>query len=67
MENLLSDTITADQAAARLGVSGGFIRNQARDGKIRHVKVGNRYRFRVQDIDAILTPIEPHNNAITIE
>lgn len=53
--------MSADQAAAYLNVSGGFVRTMAKQGRIRHQRIGSRYFFNQIDLDTLLAPIEPHN------
>jgi excisionase family DNA binding protein len=56
----MSDTLTTRAAAAVLGVSEQTLRNWADDRKIRHVRLpSGQLRFRREDLDEALTPVEP--------
>ena len=47
--------------AELLEVSTYTVRRWADQGKIRHIRLpGGRFKFFHEDIDALLTPIEPH-------
>ncbi|MFZ2241248.1 MAG: helix-turn-helix domain-containing protein [Gordonia amarae] len=48
--------ITSEQAAERLGVHLNTVYAMRRDGRLRGVRIGSGWRFRVADIDALLTP-----------
>lgn len=55
-----SDLIGSIEAAKRLGVSDETVRRWCEDRKIRHIRLpGGRLRFRPEDIDEMLTPVEP--------
>lgn len=47
--------IGATATAERLDTSPNHVALLARRGELPYVKVGNRYRFRPQDIDAFIT------------
>jgi excisionase family DNA binding protein len=42
--------LTSQQAADLLNVSRPHVVKLARDGRLRHVRVGNRHRFRLEDV-----------------
>lgn len=54
------DLLTTPEAAARLDVSDETLRRWAAEQRIRHLRLpSGQLRFRRDDIEAILTPIEP--------
>lgn len=54
------DLLTTPEAAALLGVSDDSLRRWADERKVRHIKLpSGQVRFRREDIEELLTPIEP--------
>lgn len=52
--------LTTSAAAQFLGVSEETIRRWADDKRIRHIRLpSGQLRFRVSDLDEVLTPVEP--------
>lgn len=52
--------LTTPAAAKVLGVSHETLRRWAEEKKIRHVKLpSGQLRFRQEDLDEVLTPVEP--------
>lgn len=53
-------TLTTGEAAAILDVSDETLRRWVEEGKIRHLRMpSGRLRFRPEDLDEFLKPIEP--------
>ena len=51
--------LTTAEVAARLRVSVATVNRYARDGSLRSVALpGKQRRYRVEDVDALLTPVE---------
>jgi excisionase family DNA binding protein len=46
--------MTTDEAAEYLGIPVGSLRNMTSNGKIPHYKLGNRNRYRVDDLRQLL-------------
>lgn len=52
--------LTTGAAAAVLGVSDETLRRWVEQGKVRHLRLpSGRLRFRREDLNEILTPVEP--------
>jgi excisionase family DNA binding protein len=52
--------LPTSEAAELLGVTDQTLRNWAEAGRIRHIRMpSGQIRFRRQDIDAVLEPVEP--------
>lgn len=59
-----SALLTTSGAAQHLGVSEETIRRWADDKRIRHIRLpSGQLRFRVADLDEVLTPVEPTTEA----
>jgi excisionase family DNA binding protein len=58
------DFLTTTDAAAMLGVSDETVRRWVEAGRLRHIRLpSGQIRFRREDIEAILVPIEPTTSA----
>jgi excisionase family DNA binding protein len=54
------DLLTSTEVAARLGVSDETVRRWADTRRITHIRFpSGQLRFRPEDVDAILRPVEP--------
>jgi excisionase family DNA binding protein len=59
-----ADLLLTGAAADYLGVSDETLRRWAEDKKIRHVRLpSGQLRFRREDLDAALVPVEPEDAA----
>ena len=54
----MTQLLTADEVAERLGVTKDWVWAQARAGRIPHVRLGRYRRFREEAIDAWLQQLE---------
>jgi excisionase family DNA binding protein len=59
-----AEMLSTSAAAALIGVSDETLRRWADDKKIRHVRLpSGQLRFRPEDIEAALEPVEPETAA----
>lgn len=58
MNDLLKDKLDANEAAKYVGLSGNTIRAYARDGYLRHIRMGKRYYFAMSDLDKLTRIVE---------
>ena len=50
--------LTVDQAAQHLGVSRRTVERMVREGRLRWHRLGARKRFKREDLEASITPVE---------
>lgn len=56
----LNTKLDAVGAAALLGCSVSFIRNQVKNGRLAYTQLGNRYSFEQDDVLKLIKRVEPH-------
>ena len=59
-----NELLTVEQAAAYLSIRPWTLRHWVSDRRVTYVKMGNRVRFRVRDLDAFIARnvVKPGNN-----